>query len=161
MSDAVAESLVASLEATAIVSVDAGEQRSRKRGPTALQTFLGKLVPLILISYIAAASRLVLVDALPLWPPIPRETLRWSFSINLIALLSLFIWLCTRPRTHARPPAQPNEQTIFECGRTGEHLTCEWCEGRPWLPARARHCRECQSCVTGFDHHCACRAIRS
>ena len=167
------------LGAVAAVQKDAARPSARRaadgpapltrRPPSLAHTVLGVLIPALLLAFIAFGARLVLLDAVPLLRrdrPVYGLVVGSAFVASLVPLFALYVWIISRPRDHARPSARPppaiaDRAIAFECDEDGRPATCQWCPAidgaQPWLPPRARHCRECGVCVLGFDHHCAAR----
>lgn len=125
---------------------------------------LGWIVPGLMISFITFGSRIVFNDLCPfiihfLEMKLLGRIYQATFTIAFTLTVALYLWIFFQPRTHSSPPRQVPEAIkqkliVYETSDpSGTPSICIICHGR-LRPLRSRHCLDCGTCKTGFDHHC-------
>ncbi|KAG9393597.1 DHHC palmitoyltransferase [Carpediemonas membranifera] len=88
-------------------------------------------------------------SATPRFHPIFRYVIWSGYTVTLI----LFAYLCISDPGYITPESVPAELARFNPDYvTCFPAVCPTCNLPK--PARARHCRQCNRCVYGYDHHC-------
>ncbi|PWN41833.1 hypothetical protein IE81DRAFT_155789 [Ceraceosorus guamensis] len=159
---------------------EGGSDAKRPRRKWRINNLIGKVVPLILLTYIVAAYKLVVIehgykDRYKTRGQV-LSVLLHLLPAHLIFLLALRAYLhiylshssSSSSSAHfltrllgARRPALPKyppsdwRNRIFECDAAGRPSRCwrDACNGN-WKPPRTRHCGDCGTCRAGLDHHC-------
>ncbi|KAG0142229.1 hypothetical protein CROQUDRAFT_50635 [Cronartium quercuum f. sp. fusiforme G11] len=125
---------------------------------------LGRIVPILMATFMALGSRLVLTEVCPfiineLGMSFVGRLYQATFLIIFTLVSALYLWIYLQPQTHSSPPARIPEAVqrkliVYEVSDSlGTPSICDLCGGR-LKPLRSRHCLDCGSCKTGFDHHC-------
>lgn len=148
----------------AVKVTDAPSARStpstpRWRRPNRL---IGAIIPLLLVTLFAAGYYVALSEVAPWLELVQRRPVlaffyRWTCRALFASLAHTFLTIYMLPRGHSRPPREPPKEVVersivHECAdMQGEVLRC-WqddCNGS-WLPARARHCKDCGAFARSF-----------
>ncbi|GAA5908329.1 uncharacterized protein JCM6883_004349 [Sporobolomyces salmoneus] len=142
------------------MSITARHRGNRWKRPN---VWLGKLIPTLICIFGFYGYRLVLLEVYPLikahTPTVALLYLSWvNFFLGLVVFSYSLVYFHRKPRTNSlQVPAEVQQKrVVFACDEAGEPLRCDRdnCNGS-YLSIRTRHCRDCQSCQVGFDHHCS------
>ena len=71
-----------------------------------------------------------------------KEKIFWGILYGLPLIFGVILFVFTTLTEHILPPPTSPDHRRF----------CKWCQ--EYVPAEAKHCRACNKCRLGFDHHC-------
>ncbi|GAA5990132.1 hypothetical protein JCM5350_002517 [Sporobolomyces pararoseus] len=125
--------------------------------------WLGKIIPSLIVVFGVSGYRLVLLEVYPYLksssPNLAFAYISWvNLFLSLVILCYSLVYFHSNRTKEARsiPIEVQEKRVVFACDKDGEPLRCyqDDCKGS-YLSVRTRHCRDCQTCQVGFDHHCS------